>query len=1131
MKEKDTSVNYIHVEGLRATRSETEWKDGQLIIRLFYDEDCTIKLDKAHIKCKKDMANLTVPFVSILNPTPKPGGGYRFVVQFIDTAGNLISSPNLPQNYAIESASIPSSLTIPVSNGSWSLNDVRIRVWSNEINSGCFGDYVQDIVTNCTVGGGCVATISNVAQSCEGGKVKLTVMAATTGSGIVQYGLITGANPSGTPPTSWQTSNAFGNLTNGIQYGVWVRDSVTTTCTTVYDVVANVANCGNVELPNCGCGTPDFTIASIVRATGMNHAVTFDACAVNPFMWQVQNSSGTVLKSGSVVPTTGTVTIDLTGLTPGTYTLRANSTGCNGQATKEFTIYPDGNGEGGGDMRCPAYDAFFDEKSGIYNHNYVTIVENAERDRYEKKSGFNADTIMPIMSCTKAITAALMLKLSELGLVNLNASISTYLPNFSGYGKDSVTIRKILSHTSNIVDTTIYESDNSLTVQSSADAIGHYTSLLNVTYPSYSSAAFQVAAAAAETVTGKSFDSLIREYIFSPLGMGDPIWLTVFASVPPNNAHNNIAGYGLSLSANNYLKFIRSLAGYGTQILSQSTKNLMFSDASAGIDTMFGYGCFRYNITSGIARDIVFEGASGCFGFINTQSGKYGLIWNQSQIGNVKPTNYQFKDLVATSDCSIITEDNPWGIRFVVNGTGNSFDASAPNGISPNKVNLFERMSQKKVGVVRHVMTIGDYCPAPGVYNDAKLSEAINWIRSRPNSPKADLLIVPLFGLGDTRIPENHLHVDARGHKADCTLNLRTVPSYSSDIARSVLEGIYDHLFSYLQIHHEQDMNMFSLAGGNSEEHYMPYASNFPGGPGCGDNGYSGIGDYSPVALAKWREWLLVKFGFGILPFMIDGMAYTASTAPLPDIPPSSTNNAYIGNNLHRRDIQEAIRFWNQSVYNVWENCRDKAKTYLPNVPFEFFVADMFNQQGIQWTMNAGTMYKAMKKADAWYHTDNINPSNWGRNLIGTDILLGGTFGSGKISSIEYDSTDAGNPNGGPINEEHVYQSIIKFIEHGGKIIHWALNWSDSQIDQLGNVMQRVYDYIGRPGWTPLYVTARASAPVVTLETHRMFVDGNYIVNAWEQSGNSVNNPFGAQIVNVRVANNGTEDTFWTVNT
>lgn len=460
-------------------------------------------------------------------------------------------------------------------------------------------------------------------------------------------------------------------------------------------------------------------------------------------------------------------------------------------------------------------------------------------------------------------------------------------------------------------------------------------------------------------------------------------------------------------------------------------------------------------------------------------------------------------------------------VNFIANGTGNSFDPNAPFGISPNKLNQFNRMGQNGVDAMQHHIMLGsDYSPSAGVYRDTELSTSINSLSGISRSGMIELVLVPVFGIGDSRFSESDSQVDAGGHKPDCTFAINFVPSMYSPTGIDVLEQIYEHLFEYLSINHPNQIRAIYKASGNSGEDYMPYASNYDGGPGCGDFGFGGIGDYSPHALTAWRDRMMENFGANV-PFSIGGNNYASSNAPIPYISPDNQNNRYV--DFSRREIREVIRFWNQGVADSHKRMRDKVKAYMPNVMVGSFFADFFNQQAIQWTMNAGSMKKQFDESDVVYHSDNANSSNWGRCLIGTDVIKGGTFGPNKLSAIEFDPFDVDNPNGGPINKAHLKAAVIKFIEHGGNDIHFAMNWSDNQIDELGEVMAEIRaEKTENSSWVPLYATQRAIAPIVEVSTGNMFASTNFLDTAWQSTGNSLGNPFAAHIINVRV-----NDTFW----
>lgn len=66
--------------------------------------------------------------------------------------------------------------------------------------------------------------------------------------------------------------------------------------------------------------------------------------------------------------------------------------------------------------------------------------------KHEQREPMRLDTPMCLFSASKAVTAVLMHKLAEDGLVNLLDPVSFYLPEFARKGKQTITIHQILAH-------------------------------------------------------------------------------------------------------------------------------------------------------------------------------------------------------------------------------------------------------------------------------------------------------------------------------------------------------------------------------------------------------------------------------------------------------------------------------------------------------------------------------------------------------------------------------------------------------------------------------------------------------------------------------------------------------------
>src|SRR5712692_465234 len=61
------------------------------------------------------------------------------------------------------------------------------------------------------------------------------------------------------------------------------------------------------------------------------------------------------------------------------------------------------------------------------------------------------DSIYPLTSIAKPITATAAMILAEEGLLGLDHPVSEYIPEFTGEGKDAIMIHHLLTHTSGII--------------------------------------------------------------------------------------------------------------------------------------------------------------------------------------------------------------------------------------------------------------------------------------------------------------------------------------------------------------------------------------------------------------------------------------------------------------------------------------------------------------------------------------------------------------------------------------------------------------------------------------------------------------------------------------------------------
>lgn len=172
----------------------------------------------------------------------------------------------------------------------------------------------------------------------------------------------------------------------------------------------------------------------------------------------------------------------------------------------------------------------------------ILIAQNSKKV-YEKSFGYanlpfkvpsTVDTKYKIASITKAFTSVLILQLNEDGKINLNKTISTYLPFYKGPAGDKVTIKELLNMT-----TGMHNMDDGLTIKSATEVglppyqkpyttdemLNKFCSDTLVAKPGrefdYNNADYIILGKIIESITGKSFSEVLKEKILDPLHLNN----------------------------------------------------------------------------------------------------------------------------------------------------------------------------------------------------------------------------------------------------------------------------------------------------------------------------------------------------------------------------------------------------------------------------------------------------------------------------------------------------------------------------------------------------------------------------------------------------------------------------------
>jgi CubicO group peptidase (beta-lactamase class C family) len=130
----------------------------------------------------------------------------------------------------------------------------------------------------------------------------------------------------------------------------------------------------------------------------------------------------------------------------------------------------------------------------------------------------------PVASCSKWLSAALVMSFIDEGKLNIDDTVGKYLPVLTQHGKGNITISQCLSHLTGIKAPLLKESlEEMKSVSSMDEAIEKIASLPMEGEPGktfhYSNTGLQIAGAIIEKISGKSFEALFADRLAKPLAL------------------------------------------------------------------------------------------------------------------------------------------------------------------------------------------------------------------------------------------------------------------------------------------------------------------------------------------------------------------------------------------------------------------------------------------------------------------------------------------------------------------------------------------------------------------------------------------------------------------------------------
>lgn len=257
----------------------------------------------------------------------------------------------------------------------------------------------------------------------------------------------------------------------------------------------------------------------------------------------------------------------------------------------------------------------------------LVVLRGTEVVHHSVHGKFAGDTVLPIASASKWLAVATILTLVDEGVLDLDVPVGRYVREFDRADKNTLTLRQCLSCTGGVparLNDRMRGWDSAAFAAAAADAAlrDQPGSAFR-----YGGVGFQIAAVAAERVTGKRWHDLFGERIAAPLGLRN----TRFGTLLPVGGDAGttelpwVAGGAVS-TLDDYARFLQMLLGKGEfagrRVLSEASIDAMWRDqvpervevqpvGFAAEKVRYGLGTWIETLAGGVVR----VSDPGAFGF------------------------------------------------------------------------------------------------------------------------------------------------------------------------------------------------------------------------------------------------------------------------------------------------------------------------------------------------------------------------------------------------------------------------------------------------------------------------------------------------------------------------------------
>lgn len=273
------------------------------------------------------------------------------------------------------------------------------------------------------------------------------------------------------------------------------------------------------------------------------------------------------------------------------------------------------------------------------------------------------DTPFQLGSVSKSFAALVMVQLADEGQVNLDTPVIEYLPYFrtrDEHASKDITVRQILSHRSgfatldgNRIQDGTYRGADALTIAVTDLRRAKLQSMPGTDFE-YSNANYMIAAAIIEVVTGETYETVMANRVFLPLGMtnsyvqvpmgesnrkaiGFRQWFGVSKAYPSVPGRAYVAAGGVVASAQDLAIYVNAISDRDPRVLPTAYADELLSRQGDEpyIEERWGYGLgwmideddgktlvYHSGLNGGYAAQVAFTAEDGRGGVVLTnQSG------------------------------------------------------------------------------------------------------------------------------------------------------------------------------------------------------------------------------------------------------------------------------------------------------------------------------------------------------------------------------------------------------------------------------------------------------------------------------------------------------------------------------